>query len=673
MNISTLNFTTTTFQSVISTVSKLTATQKEHHLSLTFFFILSLVGICILIIHLLINMKIHYLPESVAIVFVGGLIGLILKMMGNWRQEEEFPPMVFFLVFLPPIIFESGYNLHKGNFFQNIGSILVFAILGTIISTIVIGGGLYLCGIANLAYRLSIFESFGFGSLISAVDPVATLAIFKAMDVDPILYMLVFGESILNDAVSIVLMTTIMNLDKPEFQNEAALKLIGQAIGGFLGTFLASAALGIAFGLISALILKWIDLRKTPSLEVGIMLVFCFAPYCLAEGIKLSGIMAILFDGIVMSHYTHRNLSPITQMTVQQIFRTLAFMAETIVFAYLGLAIFSFKHRAEPALIGWILVLCLVGRAVNIFPLSYLLNFFRDIKITKKNQVVMWFSGLRGAIAFALVLHLEGISQETSQVLITTTLIVVLCSIIFLGGLTLPFMKFINWFTACSSSNIDSDSEDDLYVPSAKLKSRNRRPFSSPSKLLSSSSLKNNSLNGSTTFLIKEPSLLKRTRKPSTNPATHEVFISKTKEMGDALDSENNMSGYYDTEAEFVDNQNRHRSVRKRVDIQMKPATDNKPENRATTPPSSDVTAMGKVAPSLRGFMRLDAKYFFPFFTRCHTEKEVMEARKSMNSLTDQWSKAVRTDKPDTEDYESPVSLSALKKSDSSNKLKSDE
>jgi len=307
-----------------------------------------------------------------------------LKMVGNWRQEEEFPPMVFFLVFLPPIIFESGYNLHKGNFFQNIGSILIFAILGTVISTIVIGGGLYLCGIANLAYQLSIFESFGFGSLISAVDPVATLAIFKAMDVDPILYMLVFGESILNDAVSIVLMSTIMDLDKPELKDESALKLLGQAVGGFLGTFLASAAIGIIFGLISALILKFVDLRKTPSLEVGIMLVFCYAPYCFAEGIKMSGIMAILFDGIVMSHYTHRNLSPITQMTVQQIFRTLAFMAETIVFAYLGLAIFSFKHRAEPALIGWILVLCLVGRAANIFPLSFLLNYFRDIKITKK-------------------------------------------------------------------------------------------------------------------------------------------------------------------------------------------------------------------------------------------------------------------------------------------------
>jgi len=56
-----------------------------------------------------------------------------------------------------------------------------------------------------VAYRLTLIESFAFGSLISAVDPVATLAIFHALDVEPVLYMLVFGESVLNDAVSIVL------------------------------------------------------------------------------------------------------------------------------------------------------------------------------------------------------------------------------------------------------------------------------------------------------------------------------------------------------------------------------------------------------------------------------------------------------------------------------------
>ena len=87
--------------------------------------------------------------------------------------------------------------------FYILGSIVIFAIFGTIISALVVGGGVYLMGLADLVYPLNFVESFAFGSLISAVDPVATLAIFQALDVDPVLNMLVFGESILNDAVAI--------------------------------------------------------------------------------------------------------------------------------------------------------------------------------------------------------------------------------------------------------------------------------------------------------------------------------------------------------------------------------------------------------------------------------------------------------------------------------------
>ena len=75
--------------------------------------------------------------------------------------------------------------------------------MGTAISALVVGGGIYLLGVAQLVYPLDFVQSFAFGSLISAVDPVATLAIFQALDIDPVLNMLVFGESILNDAVAI--------------------------------------------------------------------------------------------------------------------------------------------------------------------------------------------------------------------------------------------------------------------------------------------------------------------------------------------------------------------------------------------------------------------------------------------------------------------------------------
>lgn len=514
------------------------AAEEEHHSSLTIFFILLVVAVCIMITHGLIQKKFHYLPESISVVLIGALIGLFLKIskIGNWQSEETFSPTIFFIVILPPIIFESGYNLHKGNFFQNIGSILLFAILGTVISAVIVGGGLYLLGQAGLVYKFDIVESFAFGSLISAVDPVATLAIFKALNVDPILYMLVFGESVLNDAVAIVLTTTILEFSKPEAAMISGSAAFFSAVLRFCVMFFASSAIGALFGLMSALLFKYFDLRKTPSLEFGLMLTFSYLPYVCAEGIHLSGIMAILFCGIVMSHYTHSNLSPVTQITTQLTFRTISFIAETCVFAYLGLAIFSFNGLIfKPALVIWCIALVLLGRAFNIFPLSFIANFFREHKITRKNQFIMWFSGLRGAIAFALCLHLE-FSTEKKFVLVTNTLIVVLFTTICLGGATMPLMKLL-------------DATD-------KTKKKKK--------------------------------------------SGKEVSLSKTKEMGETVDTDH-LSELTEEEYEIH-----------------------------------------YIKPHQKGFLKFDAKYLVPFFTRRFTKQEVREGQTQMNYLTNQWFKDVK-------------------------------
>jgi len=287
----TTNITSTTASPVDPVLPDKGSAEEEHNSSMSIFFVLCVLALGILLIHLMLQKNFHYLPESIVIVFLGGLIGLILNLMSNqnianWRKEEAFSPTAFFLVLLPPIIFESGYNLHKGNFFQNIGSILVFAIFGTTISALVIGAGIYVLGLAEVAYQLSFVESFAFGSLISAVDPVATVAIFHAMNVDPVLNMLVFGESILNDAVAIVLTTSVLESSSPTMTSSETL-ITG--FNRFCLMFFASAGIGVVFALASALLLKHVDLRKNPSLEFGIMLVFTYAPYALAEGIHLSG------------------------------------------------------------------------------------------------------------------------------------------------------------------------------------------------------------------------------------------------------------------------------------------------------------------------------------------------------------------------------------------------
>ncbi|XP_026762467.1 sodium/hydrogen exchanger 8 [Galleria mellonella] len=538
--------------------------EDEHNSSMAIFFVLCILALGILLIHLMLQTGFSYLPESVVIVFLGALIGMVINLMSikniaNWRKEEAFSPTAFFLVLLPPIIFESGYNLHKGNFFQNIGSILLFAIVGTAISAFVIGAGIYLLGLAQVVYRLSFVESFAFGSLISAVDPVATVAIFHALDVDPVLNMLVFGESILNDAVAIVLTTAVLDSNDPYMSTGEA---ILSAINRFWLMFFASAGIGVLFALVSALLLKHVDLRKNPSLEFGMMLVFTYAPYVLAEGIHLSGIMAILFCGIVMSHYTHFNLSTVTQVTMQQTMRTLAFIAETCVFAYLGLAIFSFRHRVEPALVVWSIVMCLLGRAANIFPLALLCNKFREHKITKKMMFIMWFSGLRGAISYALSLHL-GFSDETRHVIITTTLIIVLFTTLFFGGSTMPLLKFLR-------AN-------------------------------------------------------KKTKRSRSLRKQKEVSLSKTKEWGQAIDSEH-LSEITEEELE----------------VNYSHAT------------------------RLRGFVRLDMKYLTPFFTRRFTHQELKDCKSQMTDLTNQWYQAIRISNDRETDEEESLQQSSLSNSHSS-------
>ena len=128
------------------------------------------------------------------------------------RKELDyinFDPNLFFFVLLPPIIFEAGYQLQSKSFFRNFTTILFYAVGGTFISTFVIGGLTYMAAKLGMIAvdNGSPLESMMFGALISAVDPVATLSIMGNPEINchKLLYSLIFGESVLNDAVSIVL------------------------------------------------------------------------------------------------------------------------------------------------------------------------------------------------------------------------------------------------------------------------------------------------------------------------------------------------------------------------------------------------------------------------------------------------------------------------------------
>eukprot|EP00656_Telonema_subtile_P042964 TRINITY_DN4909_c0_g1_i1.p1 TRINITY_DN4909_c0_g1~~TRINITY_DN4909_c0_g1_i1.p1 ORF type:complete len:432 (+),score=53.19 TRINITY_DN4909_c0_g1_i1:79-1374(+) len=212
---------------------------------------LSLMVGAICMLYMFQRLKIQIFPESTATILLGIAVGLVIRMNGKTlSQILYFNPETFFLYLLPPIIFESGYSLNRVNFFKNLVPITVFAVVGTIISTFVIGFGIYAAGFVGLCYQLNFMDCLLWGSLISAIDPVATLAIFNSLDVPPQMYMLVFGESVLNDAVAVVLFRTFVDLRTSEFNSSTLMS----ACITFFQSLLGSVVLGCVVGLFSALV-----------------------------------------------------------------------------------------------------------------------------------------------------------------------------------------------------------------------------------------------------------------------------------------------------------------------------------------------------------------------------------------------------------------------------------
>lgn len=113
---------------------------------------------------------------------------------------------VFFLYLLPPIVLDAGYFMPTRLFFENFGTIFWYAVVGTLWNAIGIGISLYgICQISAFGLTdITLLQNLLFGSLISAVDPVAVLAVFENIHVNEQLYILVFGESLLNDAITVV-------------------------------------------------------------------------------------------------------------------------------------------------------------------------------------------------------------------------------------------------------------------------------------------------------------------------------------------------------------------------------------------------------------------------------------------------------------------------------------
>lgn len=221
-------------------------------------------------------------------------VGFILRVTsGNSIQNlVSFDYQIFFNLLLPPIILASGYELHQANFFRNIGSILTFAFAGTFISAIVLGLILWIytrVPLDGFSGKLTFVDSISVGATLSATDPVTILAIFNTYKVDPKLYTIIFGESILNDAVAIVLFETAQRYKEGGAAGSIGILSLLEGIGFFFGVFFGSLAIGVLVGVGTALILKLTYVRRFPKIESCLIVLIAYASYFFSNGIHMSG------------------------------------------------------------------------------------------------------------------------------------------------------------------------------------------------------------------------------------------------------------------------------------------------------------------------------------------------------------------------------------------------
>ncbi|CAH8596304.1 unnamed protein product [Schistosoma margrebowiei] len=405
-----------------------------------------------------------YIPESLLLILIGITFGsIVFYTMENYPTDHhhnhndhtsisinntvwKFTPELFAYYLLPPIILESAYSLYNRTFSEYLGVVLIFSVIGTICNFLFIGFLLYIIYQLNLLgepiLQFNLKGYLLFSSLIVAVDPVAVLAIFQDIGVELSLYYIVFGESLFNDAITIVL-NDIMIV----FNNNEQLTIL-QIFIGFISFFTVSFGglfIGILFGIITCLIT-----RIHSHLSVFTILLLAYFSYIIADCIGWSGIISMISCGLIQAAYAFHNIGEKYMKSLLLITRMLAEISEGVIFLYLGIQVISYKLEWHTGFILWSLILCLLSRTIIVFIITAIVNYVNidETKITIEQQIILIYGGLRGAIAFSLsVLIPDNLFPINSlyhkNIIVTTTLFIILFTVGFMGITMKPLVKLL--------------------------------------------------------------------------------------------------------------------------------------------------------------------------------------------------------------------------------------
>lgn len=374
-------------------------------------------------------------PYTVALV----IAGFGATVLGELVAVEVSKDLILALL-VPPLLFEATLHLPWGNLKADLTPVLLFALVGTFVGTFALGG------IVNVTLGLPWAAALAFGALISATDPVAVIAFFKALGAPKRLSVLVEGESLFNDAVAVVAFGLAIEAASPD-----STFTVGGAATQFFVVSAGGLAVGLALGyLVAAVFLARVD---DPLIETSTTLAVAYGSYLLAEefgkiigedGLHFSGILAVVAAGLMVGNVGLQNTSPSTRLTLEHFWEFLTFLVNSMVFLVIGLTISfdTLSSELGAVLIGVVSVLVL--RAILVYGLAELAEKLQPSRrIPTAFRHVMVWAGLRGAISLALVLTItvDDFSQDIVDKVQAMTFGVVLFTLLIQGTTIAPLMN----------------------------------------------------------------------------------------------------------------------------------------------------------------------------------------------------------------------------------------
>jgi CPA1 family monovalent cation:H+ antiporter len=337
------------------------------------------------------------------------------------RLDISIGPQVILGLLVPPLIFEAAFHLKFRELQSNLKTILVLAIPGVILTTLIVGE------LISITTGLALSSAMLFGVLVAATDPVAVIAIFRTMGVPKRLQVLLEGESLFNDGTAIVVFNLVLALvlEGETFRLTNSVVEFALVSGGGI-------LVGVMLGLVVSLLISRITL---PTIEATLTTVLAYGAYSLAELAVVSGVLAVVAAGLVGGNIGRPRMSPTTDIVVSNLWEFAAFIANSFVFLVIGLEIELSAFTENLVAIPWALLAVLLARAVVVFGLTWV------ERMPGSWRRVMFWGGLRGAISLALVLSLPSQLDGRSQIQ-SMTFGVVLFTLIVQGA---TMRRLVNW------------------------------------------------------------------------------------------------------------------------------------------------------------------------------------------------------------------------------------